>query len=341
MQLRNAFGLVLAVALPGGCATAGAGEEASIDADEAGRSALFVANKRGDSLSRIDLVSGRETKRVPTCANPHELAVSPDERHLAVACYAGTALEIYAASDPALVARIELGEGARPHGLIWHRNGMIIATAEGRGSIFTVTQALSGAPLVREIGDGVRGSEPGPHMVAVDEAGGYAWGAVIPTSRIVRYDLANGRVAGETTLSGETEAIALAPDGETLWVGANWTNRAYRLDARTLAIRGELATGPVPIRIAMHPQGRWAVISNYGDGSLSVIDTVRGEVVRTIPISGSREAAQVTLAFSEDGARLYAAETATDTIAEVDFATGEVLRRLATGEGGDGLAILK
>jgi len=44
--------------------------------------------------------------------------------------------------------------------------------------------------------------------------------------------------------------------------------------------------------------------------------------------------------FSTDGSRLYAAETANDTIAEVDFASGEVLRRLATGPGGDGLAVV-
>mgnify|MGYP000512918318 CR=1 FL=1 len=36
--------------------------------------ALFVAGKFGNTLSRIDLASGRETVRVETCANPHERA---------------------------------------------------------------------------------------------------------------------------------------------------------------------------------------------------------------------------------------------------------------------------
>jgi DNA-binding beta-propeller fold protein YncE len=48
---------------------------------------------------------------------------------------------------------------------------------------------------------------------------------------------------------------------------------------------------------------------------------------------------QVTLLFGGDGSRLYVAETATNTVAEVDFASGQVLRRLPAGEGGDGLAI--
>ena len=38
-------------------------------------------------------------------------------------------------------------------------------------------------------------------------------------------------------------------------------------------------------------------------------------------------------------ARLYAAETGRDQVAEVDFASGAVLRRFAVGKNGDGLAI--
>jgi DNA-binding beta-propeller fold protein YncE len=48
---------------------------------------------------------------------------------------------------------------------------------------------------------------------------------------------------------------------------------------------------------------------------------------------------QVTLLLSRDGKRLYAAETGTDQVAEVDLASGRVLRRLSAGKNGDGLAI--
>ena len=93
--------------------------------------------------------------------------------------------------------------------------------------------------------------------------------------------------------------------------------------------------------MAAHPDGRWIVSSNFGGGDLSVIDAATGEIARRVPVSGSQAAVQVTLVFSEDGSRLYAAETAADTIAEVEFTSGEVLRRLPTGEGGDGLAVFE
>lgn len=50
-------------------------------------------------------------------------------------------------------------------------------------------------------------------------------------------------------------------------------------------------------------------------------------------------ARQVTLLFSPDSRRLYAAETAADKVAEIDVASGQVLRRIAAGKQGDGLAI--
>jgi YVTN family beta-propeller protein len=95
----------------------------------------------------------------------------------------------------------------------------------------------------------------------------------------------------------------------------------------------------VPIRVAASPDGRWIVTSNLGDGSLSVIDARTWRVARTISVSGTREAGQVTILFSRDGRLLYAAETGRNRIAEVDMASGRVLRRLEAGAQGDGLAI--
>jgi len=85
------------------------------------------------------------------------------------------------------------------------------------------------------------------------------------------------------------------------------------------------------------------VTSDLADGGLSVIDTRTGQLLRSIAVSSPSEAEarqQVTILWSDDGQRIYAAETGSDTVAEVDYASGQVLRRLKTGEGGDGMAIL-
>lgn len=326
--------LLVSLALTSACVAAG-DPAPQADGGSHESSVLFVANKQENSLSRISLASGRETARAPACGNPHELALSPDGAHVALGCYGGTALEIFRTADLSRVRLIELGAGARPHGLAWHANGSLVASAEGRGSVFVVERPLSDAPQVREI----PAVEGGPHLLALSADGRTTWGTAIRRGEVVRIDLARGQATHRKRLGGETEAIALSPDESALWVAANAEAKLYRLDPATLAVEAEIATGPTPIRVAVSPDGKQAVTSNLGDGSLSVIDTGTNRVVRTIPVSGTAGSGQVTIAFSPDGRRVFAAETLANTVAEVDIATGQVLRRLPTGRGGDGLAI--
>lgn len=299
---------------------------------------LFVANKRGASLSRIDLASGEETHRADTCENPHELTISPDAALVMVACYSSRSVQVYSTADLAPFKEITLGENARVHAALWLDNGRVVAGGEGRGSLILIEAAGATDTAIDEI----VGEGPGAHLLASDTPDNMVWGTIIPNGEVVLWDITPGEMREVTRamIGQQIEAIALAPDGLSLWVASNADNIAYRLDPLTLAVQAEVPTGVVPIRLAMHPSGDFVVSSNYGSGDLSVIDTSSNAVVRTIPVSGSAVAAQVTLVFSEDGERLYAAETANDTIAEIAFASGEVLRRIPTGPGGDGLAVL-
>ena len=110
-----------------------------------------------------------------------------------------------------------------------------------------------------------------------------------------------------------------------------------------MEVRETISTGRFPLRLAIRPQGDVAVTSDLADGTLSVIDLTRAKVTRTIAVSSPEEArdrTQVTILWSQDGERIFVAETASNTVAEVDYASGEVLRRITVGDGGDGLAIL-
>jgi len=137
-------------------------------------------------------------------------------------------------------------------------------------------------------------------------------------------------------LEGLQEAAVAAVRGASATFPQGRTEIAFRLlQAPPLAT---IATGPVPIRVAVSPDGRWAVTSNMGAGTLTVIDTATRQVARTIDVNDA-QAVQVTILFSADGSRLYAAETGRNQVAEVDMASGRVLRRFAAGRQGDGLAI--
>lgn len=329
--------LALCFALLAGCTAGTASPDAgeAIARPELAGQFLFVTNKNGDSLSKIDLGSGEEVRRADTCSNPHELAVSPDGGHIAVACYGETGLEILRTSDLGRIARIELGDNARPHGIFWHGSGALLATGEGRRSIFLVENPLSEGPVPREVKTG----EDGSHMLAVSADLSRAWTANMQSGSVTLLDIATSRAVKSVPAGEQAEGIALAQDESALWVSARGADKATEFDPETLEVRREVATGAFPLRIRVHPDGREAVTSNMMDGTLSVIDTATGTVTRTIEVSGTPRAGQVTIEFSPGGERLYVAETARDTVAEVDYASGKVVRRLKAGPGGDGLAV--
>jgi YVTN family beta-propeller protein len=315
-----------------------ASESVAASTSDLKKAALFVANKRGNSLSKIDLKTGEEITRVDSCTSPHELATSPDGKHVALACYGGTTVDIFQTSDLAKVKSIDLGENARPHGIVWHADGDIFATAEGRKSIFWIGNPL-GEVQTFEFGTGKAGS----HMLAIHPNTRYAWTTDLGSKTVSLIDLRTKRAPQSVAVGVEPEGIALSPDGMSLWVSARGSDKAFELDPVTLEIRREVETGRFPLRIVIRPQGDVAVTSNLADGSLSVIDLATANVTRTIAVSSAAEAqerAQVTILWSDDGERIYVAETGTDTVAEVHYASGKVLRRLKTGDGGDGLAIL-
>ena len=300
---------------------------------------LFVAAKRGNTLSKVDLATGKEVLRLSSCTNPHELATSPDGQLVALACYGGTSVDIFRTDSLERVASIDLGANTRPHGIVWHASGDLYATAEGRRSIFWLRNPLGDTREVFEFGTGKDGS----HMLAVSPDARTAWTTDLGSRTVTRIDLRTRRAPLSVTVGEEPEGISLSPDGSTLWVSARGSNQAFAIDPQTMEVRQAVATGRFPLRIAVRPQGDVAVTSDLQDGSLSVIDTATAKVIRTIAVSGPAEAQtrfQVTILWSDDGKRVYVAETASDTVAEVDYASGTVLRRLRGGEGGDGMAIL-
>jgi len=326
----------LAALLLAGCAPMDS--PASVDAG-AMAPTLFVAAKRGNTLSKVDLATGKEVLRLPSCTNPHELATSPDGQHVALACYGGTSVDIFRTDNLAKVASIDLGTNARPHGIVWHANGDLYATAEGRKSIFWLRSPLAETRELFEFGTGKEGS----HMLAVSPDARTAWTTDLGSRTVTRIDLRTRRAPLSVTVGEEPEGIALSPDGQTLWISARGSNQAFALDPQTMEVRQTIATGRFPLRIAIRSQGDVAVTSDLQDGSLSVIDTASAKVIRTIAVSSPAEAEvrfQVTILWSDDGQRIYVAETASNTVAEVDYASGTVLRRLPGGEGGDGMAIL-
>lgn len=291
---------------------------------------LLVGNKAENSVSFIDIASGKERARLPAGPMPHEIAIAPDGRTAAVVAYGAKQIDFYDIAGAKHRKTIDLGTNERPHGIVWLASGGIVATTEG-SSTLSLIDPLSGK--VDSIATGAKGS----HMVTVTRDESRAFVTNLSSRNITAIDLVKREKIADLSAGAEPEGLSLTPDGRELWVANRADDSVMVFDAKTLAKLATIAVGDMPIRLAVSPDGRTAVTSNNLDGSLTLIDVRTRKVTRTIKVSGEREAGQVTILFATDGKRIYVAETGRAQIAEIELATGKRLRMLAAGKGADGL----
>lgn len=294
---------------------------------------LVVGNKAEDSVSLIDLETGRERRRLETGSQPHEVAISPDGARAAVVAYGGTTIDIFDIASAKRTARIDLTPNRRPHGIAWLEDGRIIATTEGSDTV-TVVDASAGRVLAS-----IPTGQEGSHMLAVGPDARRAYVSNLGARTVSVLDLEKRAKITDLKAGEEPEGIALTPDGRQLWVANRASDNITVFDTATLKPIATIPVGDVPIRLAISPDGRTAVTSNLRDGSLTLIDVPTRKLTRTVPVSGSPEPQQVTILFHPSGERLFVAETGAARVAEVDLSNGRVLRRLPVGKGGDGLGI--
>lgn len=300
-------------------------------ASPAAAETLLVGNKGEDTLSVVALGSGAELARLPTGRMPHEIAISPDGRQAAVVAYGGTTIDIFDVAKRTKLRTIDISPNERPHGLLWLADGRLVATAEGSESVAVV--APDGA--LTSIATGQKGT----HMIAVAPDNRTAYTANIGSGTVSVLDLDDGKKLRDLAVGGKPEGLALTKGGRELWVGDLDAPRVSVWDTKSGEKIAELPVDPVAIRVLASPDGRLVATSNIASGTISLFDAETRAPLKTIKVSGEAAKGQVTLLFSPDSKRLYAAETGHDKVAEIDVATAKVLRRIAAGTQGDGLAI--
>ena len=292
---------------------------------------LLVGNKGEDTLSLIALATGEELARLPTGKMPHEIAVSPDGKHAAVVAYGSTTIDVFDVASHTKIRTIDLSPNQRPHGLLWLSDGRLVATTEGSESVAVV--AADGK--VTSISTGQKGT----HMIVVAPDNRTAYTANIGSGTVSVLDLKTAKKLRDFAVGGKPEGLALTRGGRELWIGDLDAPHVRIWDTKKGEKIAEQPVDPVAIRVLASPDGKLVATSNIAAGTISLFDANTRAPVKRIIVSGEPEKGQVTLLFSADSKRLYAAETGHDKVAEIDIASGKVLRRIAVGKNGDGLAI--
>jgi YVTN family beta-propeller protein len=133
---------------------------------------------------------------------------------------------------------------------------------------------------------------------------------------VYRYDTGTLAIAARSRFRGHAVESVPSPDGRTLVVSNSRRHELVVLDAASLALVARHGTGKIPKDLRLSPAGDVAYVADYGAGTLSAIDLVRG-TRRSVPV-GQRPRG---VAVSPDGSRVYVANQGSGTLSVVDAAT--------------------
>jgi YVTN family beta-propeller protein len=119
-------------------------------------------------------------------------------------------------------------------------------------------------------------------------------------------DLASFRVT-PIALGDSPLGVSMTPDGLQAYVASRYSLSVIDTVVNEAA---RIAVGDLPRCVRVSPDGKYAYVSNFGDRTVSVIDTIAQCVTETIEVGGHPEA----LAVSPDGHRLYVGDCWSGTV---------------------------
>jgi YVTN family beta-propeller protein len=235
-----------------------------------------------------------------------------------------------------------------------------------------MTQGSGLRPVVRSLGRHL----PGVLAIAAEAGASGKRYAAIPLvweNKVAIVDAASGAVVHQVDTGIAPFAAAIDRKGTTVWVsnlggrppkpdelfaspaqkpaervvvdgrGIASTGAVTQVDVESGKATHTIAAGLHPTALALDEPRRRLYVANGNSESISVIDTERAQVTRTIPIQPFsqtvRGIAPTALQVSPDGATLYAACGGINAVVVIETASGKIRGMIPTGWYPNGVAL--
>ncbi len=252
---------------------------------------VFVPNRASADVAVIDTTSDQVVARVQVGKVPHQVAVSEDLAKLIATNTEDDTISIVDLKTLATDATIALD--SEPEHMQLSPEGRLVAVANiGAGTVSLVS--LSGNREIARV-DGLIE----PHNLTFSPDGSLLYVANLGANHVSVVDVARAEVVDEIPVAEPTPVATAVHDGAAEFQGiVNVTATpdgrlgfAAHGEGNTLAVidlsKGtkvkDIAVGELPWRAFTTEDGRFMMVPNNGERTVSVISTATLEVVATLP----------------------------------------------------------
>ena len=304
------------VAALGGCTSApssGAPMAAAAPLSS-GSGFVYSANEGEDSISRIDLATGR-VMTLPVLVTPHNVQISRDGRRLfAVGSMAGQMKMTAPTAAP----------GGDAHAAAKEPGGLLIFDAIAASAASATLVAVGRAPA---------------HVI-VDARGEQAYVSNAEDDAVSVVDTARGSVVGSIPTAASPHGLRMSPDGREIYVAATKGNVVSVIDVATSKEVARIPVGKAPVQVGFTPDGMRTYVSLRDDNAVAVVDTRTRRLITTIPVGRS----PIQVFATPDGNFMYVANQGTErdpdnTVSVIDTRRNVVVKTLTTDRGAHGVVV--
>lgn len=287
----------------------------------------FTAFRDDDAIGVVDTGTRRELARIPVGDEPIQVILADDQ--LFVSNLSSNDLRVIDTATFQVQARIETA--VQPLDMALSPDGKTLYATNSGARALTIVDIDSGQARTVSL--------------AITSEGLY--GVAATTDKIFTSDIANNRVlvlspqghiTGRIPVSPKPRSLALAPDGETLYVTSMDTGSLTAIDVAggTVSRSIDLGVGGT-FAIAPSPDGHKLYLTAHEEGVLLVVDVASGILRKKLAIGSNPRA----IAFLPDGTQAYVTSSFSNEIHIVDTVRDIVVGRYDSGQNPRGIALVQ
>lgn len=302
-----------------------------------GGATLILTAKSANKIQFFDAATLAHLADIDMPGSTHELVRAPDRTTVYASVYGGgifgknndpdRRIAVIDLASKSLTRTIDVGDNLAPHSVMMDTRGTLWSTAELGDAVVAIDPVTGKVERIA-----IGGS---PHWIAVSHATGKLFASFKTKETVAVLDLNGRRVIGTLAIPYGAEGIAVAPDGETLFVCAHTKGVVHVFDARkqtlcrTLAIDGAPGEANQLRRVRVSPDGRFVCVSSHVDNYVAIYDA------NTLTqIAGfATPKAPMGFGFAADGKYGYLCCHDAAVTLEFELASGKITRQVPTAAG--------